>query len=74
MRLSPRHFGELREIDWDVLREIGLEDEVQRILSVGAWRQPFMITDNTYEQLALEVLATFELSCGSVDFHHGDSI
>lgn len=33
-----------------------------------------MITDNTYEQLMLEVLATFELSHGTVVFHYGDSI
>lgn len=33
-----------------------------------------MIIDNTYEQLALEVLATFELSLGIVAFHRADTI
>lgn len=61
-RLSRRCFRESREIDWDVLHEVGLEAEVQGLLSAGAWQQLFQITDNTYEQLALEVLATFELS------------
>lgn len=44
------------------------------MLSAGVWRQLFMITDNTYERLALEVLATFELSRRTVSFHHANTI
>lgn len=29
-----------------------------------------MIIDNTYEKLALKVLATFDLPRGTVAFHH----
>lgn len=47
---------------------------VQRILSEGVWRQLFQITDNTNEQLALEVLATFELSQCMIAFHCGNYI
>lgn len=36
--LSHHRFGESREIDWDVLLVIKLEDEVQWLLSVGVWR------------------------------------
>lgn len=58
-RLSHRCFRETREIDWEVLREIGLKAKVQQLLSAGAWCQLFQITDNTYEQMVLEVLSTF---------------
>lgn len=33
-----------------------------------------MITNNTYEQLPLNVLGTFELSLGTVAFHWADFI
>lgn len=46
-----------------------LRADVQGLLSVEAWRQLFQITDNIYERLALEVLATFELSHNIVAFH-----
>lgn len=62
------------EIDLDVVCEIGLEDEDRHMLNAGAWTELFMIMDNTYEQLALEVLATFELSNGTIAFHHGELI
>lgn len=62
-------FGNSREIDWDVLHEIGLKAKVQQLLNAGAWRQLFQITYNTYEQLELEVLFTFELSHGTIAFH-----
>lgn len=40
-RLFRRRFGESREIDWDLLREVGLEAEVKQLLSVRAWWQLF---------------------------------
>lgn len=55
---SHHCFAESRKIDWNVLHEVGLDQKVQQMLSTRAWRQFFLITDNTYEQLALEVLAT----------------
>lgn len=57
-----------------MLREVGLDDEVRQMLSARAWRQLSMITDNSYERLALEVLATLEMSHSIVAFHRGDSI
>lgn len=40
------------------------------MLNDGAWRKLFLITENSFEQLALEVLlATFELLLGTVSFH-----
>lgn len=36
--LSRWCFDELREIDWDVLRDVGLEEEVSQLLNVSAWR------------------------------------
>lgn len=44
------------------------------MLSMGAWRQLFLITDNTCKKLALKVLATFELSRGTMSFHRADII
>lgn len=46
-----------------------LEQVVQHMLGEGACLLLFLITYNTYEQLALEVLDTFELSLGTVRFH-----
>lgn len=67
-------FGESREINWDVLHEVSLDEEVNRLLSASALRQLFRITDTTYKRLVLEVLATFKLSEGTVAFHHADVI
>jgi len=53
---------------------VGLEEEVRQLVSVGAWRQLFMITDTSYEQLALEVLSTFEMFRGVIAFHQNDFI
>jgi len=53
---------------------VGLEEEVRQLVSVGAWRQLFMITDTSYEQLTLEVLATFEMFRGTIAFHQNDYI
>lgn len=39
--------------------DIGLE-KVRQMLSVWTFRQLFIITNNTFEHLALELLATFE--------------
>lgn len=36
--LSQCHSGKSRDIDWDVLCEVGLEDKVRQMLSAGAWR------------------------------------
>lgn len=44
------------------------------MLSAGAWRQLFLITDITYKQLALKVLAIFKLSRGTMSFYHADTI
>lgn len=63
-----------RERDWAVKNKVGLEEEVRQMLNVEACRQLFIIIDNTFGQLALEVLATFELSLGIVSFHCADTI
>lgn len=45
--LSRRYFRESKEIDWDILREMGHEQEVQQLLGAGVWCQLFLITNNT---------------------------
>lgn len=40
----------------------------------GVWGQLFLITNNIYEQLALEVLATLQLSRGTIKFHRAYTI
>lgn len=44
------------------------------MLSARARRQLLQVTENTYKQLVLKVLATFEISWGSIAFHHTDFI
>lgn len=44
------------------------------MVSTGAWRHLFPITDNTFEEMALEVLATFELSRRTMSFHRTNTI
>lgn len=73
-RISRYHFGESREIDWGILCEIRLEEEVHRMLSVMTWWQLFHIIDSNYEQLALKVLATFDLSSSTIAFYPHNNI
>lgn len=72
--LSCCHFGESQKIDLDVLKEVILEEEVQRLLSVVVWWRLFQITDNTYEHLTLELLATFKMSRDTITFQCTDYI
>lgn len=67
--LITKCIGESQEINWEVLHEVGLTEEVQHLLSVEAWRQVFSITNTTYREMTQEVLASFELERGMVSFH-----
>lgn len=43
-------------------------------MSARAWYQLLAITDTTYQELTLEVLATFEFHRGMVSFHWASTI
>lgn len=51
-----------------------LIEEVCGLLRVGSWCQHFAITDNTYIELRLEILVTFELERGLINFHRADTV
>lgn len=57
-----------------MLKIANLVNEVQRYLSVGSWFQIFYITDPTYCELTLDVLATFEKKKGKVSWNRPDAL
>lgn len=73
-RLIIGHIGESREINWEVLHEVGLGKEVQCLLNVEAWCQLFSITNTNYRDFTMKVLASFEFTRGMVSFHKAGTI
>lgn len=47
---------------------------MQQLLSAVAWRQLFQITNNTYEQKAIKVSSTFEMSRDTINLHNANFI
>lgn len=73
-RLSTWRIGESRGIDWDVLHDVGLVEEVQGVLRVCAFSQLFAITDATYQELMLKFLVSFKLEHNLISFHRTNTI
>ena len=60
--LKDKPFASCYFIDWEVLRSIGLDCDVQEFISTGAWPIFFEIHDEAYRELTLEVLSTFTIN------------
>jgi len=58
--LKSKPFGTLRNIEWGILRTIGIADQVKELLSQNGWENLFSIDEPTFRQLTFEVLSTFE--------------
>ena len=57
--MSGLRLGETQLIDWETLEGMRLVEEVRCLIRVGAWHHMFEISDPTYQELMLGVLATF---------------
>lgn len=69
--LSTRRIDKYKEIDWEVLHEVGLTKEIQHLISARVWRQFFIITDTKFQELKLDVLETFKPKRSMVSYHKG---
>ncbi|KAJ0985422.1 hypothetical protein J5N97_003778 [Dioscorea zingiberensis] len=65
-KLAAKPFGRTRYIDWGVATELGIADRVQSMLGVGGWDKVFSINHETFREVTLEVLSTFEAERSSV--------
>ena len=49
-------------LDWDVLRQFGVVQDFQGLLTDRAWYNLFMVEEDLYEEMLLAFLATFKIS------------
>lgn len=61
-------------IDWQILDDVGLNEEVHGLLDEQACFQLFDIINTTYKELTLDFLASFDLKRRLIDFHRDDTI
>jgi len=58
--LCTKPFGQTRVIDWEILEQLGLADDVRQLVGFDRWLAIFDIDEPVYRELTLEVLSTFE--------------
>ena len=72
--LAGKPFERISCIDWNTLRQLGIENEVMGLVSFGGWDRFFHIQDPTHRELTWEVLSTFQLAGNSTDMDDPDTI
>lgn len=72
--MTMRQFDETISFNWETLEKVGLGEEVHRFLNLGAWHRLFDISNPTYQEITLEVLAMFTVAKGALSWHHAYQI
>ena len=67
-RLLKKPFEHSRFIDWPVLQQIGLDQQVRELVTFGSWDRFFDIEEPAYQELTLEFLTTFSLNKRSLSW------
>lgn len=67
--LKMKQFGQFYSVDWQVLKQLGLDKLVLGFLSIGGWTTLFDITEDTYRVATLEVLSTIKIYCCLTSFN-----
>ncbi|KAA3472278.1 Retrovirus-related Pol polyprotein from transposon 412 family [Gossypium australe] len=72
--IRRRSIGTGRCIDWNVVRQVGLELDIKALLSTEPWENFFKIDEPTYMELTLEFCTTFILQSMTTQFDHPGAI
>ena len=54
-------FGNNQYLEWKLLRDYGIGDQIRELIDVGPWAKLLEIHEPAYREVTLEVLSTLQL-------------
>ena len=54
-------FGDSQYLEWKLLRDYGIGDQIRELIDMGPWAKLLEIHEPTYREVTLEVLSTLQL-------------
>ena len=60
-KLETMAFGNNQYLDWKLLRDYGIGDQIRELIDVGPWAKLLEIHEPAYHEITLEVLSTLQL-------------